>query len=171
MPIYGGGDVVNWAKSRRIVSRPACGNGKKVLAVATFVATFVPLAPVYAQVSVPRSQIADTSKSARRCDVLADCSGLSIDDIRALFTDDADADMAYFEIASRRFAAVNIRPGSQRERLAPSGTALKTLGPFGLADASLKLGSLTVNMDCDNPFPQSDPMASADLVISLHRRF
>ncbi len=88
------------AKSRRIVSRPACGNGKKVLAVATFVATFVPLAPVYAQVSVPRSQIADTSKSARRCDVHADCSGLSIDDIRASFTDDADADMAYFEIAS-----------------------------------------------------------------------
>ena len=158
------------AKDRRIIVSSACGNGTGIIALATFIVSLVPLAPVYAQVSVASARIADTSKSTRRCDAHTNCSSLSIE-TRALFTDNPDADTADSDVTSKKYVAVNISRVSQRDLIALPRKGPEVLAPFGLTDASFKFGNLTVNMDSDNAFPEHNPMASADLVLSVHRKF
>lgn len=43
--------------------------------------------------------------------------------------------------------------------------------PQGVAGFSRKLGIFVLDMEPDKPFPDHDVMATADIVVSLHRRF
>lgn len=87
------------------------------------------------------------------------------------FSKKAHVDTADSEFTSKRFVTVNIALASQRYLLALTGEALGTSGPDRHADISLNIGNITLNMDSDNVFPEHDPMASADLVLSVHRKF
>jgi hypothetical protein len=163
--------VFRWQAYRRIIATSACINGTQIIPLATLILSLIPLAPVSAQVSVARSRIVEKSKSGHRCDGHADCSGLAINKTRALFRMMRMADTADSEFTSRKFVTVNIALASQRYLLALTGEALGTSGSPKHTDISLNFGSLTLNMDSDNAFPEHDPMASADLVLSVHRKF
>ncbi|WP_353205053.1 hypothetical protein [Sphingomonas sp.] len=163
--------MVKWQTDWPLLASSRGSNSTQIIALATIIASLVPLAPVSAQASVASSRSAETAKSGRHCDAQADCSGLSINETRALFANDADADTADSAFTSRRFVTVNVARASQRYLLALTGETFGTLGPHYHANFSLKLGSLSVNMDSDNAFPEHDPMASADFVLSVHRKF